>query len=112
MEMVMQSYALSEFISDLRRITQETHEDRVIISGVRPLVQRLALSKVWLKECYPEANSQGGYGVHPLHQEPDHTLIVIAVSWLPGTYMPPHNHGTWAMVAGIDSAEKIFFGSE
>lgn len=107
--MVTQSYALSEFISDLRRITQETHEDRVIISGVRPLVQRLALSKVWLKECYSEANSQDGYGVHLLHQEPDHTLIVIAVSWLPGTYMPPHNHGTWAVVAGIDGAEKNIF---
>jgi predicted metal-dependent enzyme (double-stranded beta helix superfamily) len=106
--MVTQSYALSEFISDLRRITQETHEDRVIICGVRPLVQRLALSKIWLKEGYSEANSQDGYGVHLLHQEPDHTLIVIAVNWLPETYMSPHNHGTWAVVSGIDGAEKIF----
>ena len=36
-------------------------------------------------------------------------LIVITVSWLPGSYMPPYNHGTWAVVVGIGSAKNIFW---
>ena len=48
-------------------------------------------------------------GVHLLHEEPDHTLAIFAVSWLPGRGTPPHDHGTWALVAGVDGPEMNKF---
>lgn len=35
-----------------------------------------------------------GNGVHLLHEEPDHTLAIVAVCWLPGRETRPHDHGT------------------
>ena len=30
---------------------------------------------------------------------------MFAAAWLPGRGPAPHNHGTWAVVAGVDGAE-------
>lgn len=35
-----------------------------------------------------------------------HTLAVFAGAWLPRRGAPPHNHGTWAVVAGVAGAER------
>jgi len=56
-----------------------------------------------------EADPEQGFGVHLLHEEPDHTLAIFAVSWLPGRGTPPHDHGTWALVAGVNGPEMNKF---
>jgi predicted metal-dependent enzyme (double-stranded beta helix superfamily) len=56
-----------------------------------------------------EADAEQGFGVHLLHEEADHTLAIFAVSWLPGRGTPPHDHGTWALVAGVDGPETNKF---
>ncbi len=103
------SYSLESYVDDLRDIAAQTHDDREIISKVRPLARRLALSRSWLTPQHYECNEEQGFGVHLLHEEPDHTLAVFAVSWLPGRGAPPHNHGTWAVVAGVDGPEANGF---
>jgi predicted metal-dependent enzyme (double-stranded beta helix superfamily) len=50
-----------------------------------------------------------GFGLHVLHEEADHTLFVIVAAWLPGRGVAPHNHGTWAVVAGVDGEERNVF---
>ncbi len=102
-------YALDRFVTDLRRITGEARDEKQAISALRPLVQRFALSGTWLEPCHYEADSDQGFGVHLLHEEPGHTLAVFAVSWLPGRGTPPHDHGTWAIVVGVDGPEKNMF---
>lgn len=103
------SYTLDAFVDDLRDISAGAADDREIVSKVRPLARRLALAKTWLKPEHYECNEEQGFGVHLLHEEPDHTLAVFAVSWLPGRGAPPHNHGTWAVVAGVDGPEENSF---
>ena len=103
------SYALDDYVHDLREIAARTNNDREIIGKVRPLARRLALSKRWLKPEHYRCNEEQGFGVHLLHEEPDHSLAVFAVSWLPGRGAPPHNHGTWAVVAGVDGPEENSF---
>jgi len=46
-----------------------------------------------------------------LHRRPadDHALAVFAGAWLPGRGAPPHNHGTWAVVAGVVGRETNVF---
>lgn len=100
---------LSRFVDDLRNITRETSDDAAIIQRVRPLARELALAKTWLRQEHYRCDEAQGFGVHLLHEEPDHTLAVFAASWLPGRGAPPHNHGTWAVVAGVDGPETNVF---
>ena len=55
------------------------------------------------------ADPNQGFGVYLLHEEHDHTLSVFAVSWLPNRGTPPHNHGTWGLVAAVDGCERNDF---
>ena len=100
---------LERFVVDLRNIALKAKEEREIFTRARPLVSELALSKEWVLPRHYEALEEQGNGVHLLHEEPDHTLAIVAVSWLPGRETPPHDHGTWAMVAGVDGPERNVF---
>jgi predicted metal-dependent enzyme (double-stranded beta helix superfamily) len=101
-----ESYSLSDYVADLRQITSNTDDENEIISHVGPLAQRLALDKTWLQKKHYEANPEQGFGAFLLHEEPDHSLAVFVVNWLPGRGAPPHDHGTWAVVAGVEGLEK------
>ncbi len=100
------SYSLPQYVEDLRTITSETSDEDEIISRVGPLAQRVVADKSWLQPKYYETDAEQGFGVHLLHEEPDHSLAVILVNWLPGRGTPPHDHGTWAVVAGIEGVER------
>lgn len=102
-------YTLTEFVQDLRSIAAQTRDAREIIPRVRPLARRLSLLKEWLQQHHYECDLEQGFGVHLLHEEPDHTLAVFAIAWRPGRGAPPHNHGTWAVVTGVDGPERNTF---
>lgn len=101
-----EAYSLQRYFEDLREITSETSDEKEIINRVGPLAQRVVADKSWLQSKYYEADEDQGFGVHLLHEEADHSLAVILVSWLPGRGTPPHDHGTWAVVAGIEGIER------
>jgi predicted metal-dependent enzyme (double-stranded beta helix superfamily) len=107
--MTTTTYALSDFVNDLRAIASATTDPGEIASRVRPLARDLALAKTWLRPQHYTCDEERGFGVHLLHEEPDHTLFVIAAAWLPGRGVNPHNHGTWAVVAGVDGRETNSF---
>ena len=99
------SYSLTQYVDDLRTIVADTGDEAEIIRRVGPLAQRVVADKSWLQPKYYEADEEQGFAVHLLHEEPDHSLAVILVNWLPGRGTPPHDHGTWAVVAGIEGVE-------
>ena len=103
-------YSISNLVTDLRRVVSEASEEGDILSHIRPLARRAALSKdSWLEERFYVANPEQGFAVYLLHEEGDHSLAVFAMSWLPHRGAPPHDHGTWAVVAGVDGPEKNEF---
>lgn len=99
-------YTMQQFVADLRRITSETTNEREILAKVSPLAKRVALSETWRNERVYKADPDQGFGATVLHEEPDHSLLVVAPSWLPGRGTPPHDHGTWAIVIGVDGPER------
>jgi len=104
------AYSIAQLAGDLRKICAQTKDEREILSRARPLARRAALARdSWLKPHMYEADPEQGFGVHLLHEEPDHTLAIFAVSWLPGRGTPPHDHGTWALVTGVDGPEMNKF---
>ncbi|GJL81865.1 MAG: cupin [marine bacterium B5-7] len=100
------TYLLDQYIEDLRRITQETSDEDEIMSQVGPLAQRLAIENSWLQDKHYETDSEQGFGAYMLHEEPDHALAVFVVNWMPGRGAPPHDHGTWAVIAGVEGVER------
>jgi predicted metal-dependent enzyme (double-stranded beta helix superfamily) len=101
---------VTEFVAELRRVCAETRDERAILLRVRPLALRLASRKDdWLTGAMCRPDPEQGFGVHLLHEEPDHTLAVFVASWLPGRGTPPHDHGTWAVIAGMDGDERNDF---
>jgi predicted metal-dependent enzyme (double-stranded beta helix superfamily) len=100
------AYSIPQLVEDLKQIRAQAKDERELMNRVRPLARRAALAKDgWMKPEMYQADAEQGFGVHLLHEEPDHTLAVFAVSWLPGRGTPPHDHGTWAVVAGVDGPE-------
>src|SRR5512144_2308200 len=96
---------IDRFAADLRRITGERHDEQALLAALRPVVRRFALSGIWREPRHCEPDAEQGFGVHLLHEETDHTLAVFAASWMPGRGTPPHDHGTWAIVVGVDGPE-------
>ena len=107
--MTVMAYSLAQFVNDLRAVTAAFKDPREIVSRVRPLAQQLALGKNWLEPRHYVCDPEQGFGAHLLHEQPDHSLAVLVGAWLPGRGAPPHNHGTWAVVAGVDGPEKNIF---
>jgi predicted metal-dependent enzyme (double-stranded beta helix superfamily) len=103
------AHTLAEFVGHLRAITAGTRDPREITERVRPRARSLALARAWLRPAHYAGDAEQGFGVHVLHEEPDHSLLVFAAAWLPGRGAPPHNHGTWAVVAGVDGYERNTF---
>ena len=104
------NYSISQLVADVKRVCAQFDDERQILSHVRPLARRAALSKsTWLEDRMYRPMPTQGFGVHLIHEEPDHTIAILAVSWLPDRGAPPHDHGTWAVVAGVDGPEKNEF---
>ncbi|MDA9983411.1 cysteine dioxygenase family protein [Gammaproteobacteria bacterium] len=102
-------YELGAFISDLRSIASENLDEREILCRVGPLAKKVALDKSWLKPEHYDVNSGESFRSNLLHVEEDQSLFVVAVSWLPGKGTPAHDHGTWAVVVGVDGPERNVF---
>lgn len=101
------SESFEQFVNDLRSAASGLTDDRDAIRAVVPLVKRMAENEgSWLKPHHYKCAEEQGFGVHLLHEEPDHSLAVFAFSWLPGRGAPPHDHATWAVVAGVDGQER------
>ena len=106
----MVAYTIAQLVEDLRRVQATACDEREILRQVRPLALKAAQAKeCWLTEALYGASDEQGFGVHMLHEEPDHSLAVMAIAWLPGRGAVPHDHGTWAVVAGVDGPERNDF---
>jgi predicted metal-dependent enzyme (double-stranded beta helix superfamily) len=104
------SYGVEALVADLRRIRADCATEHDVIARVRPIARRAALAKdTWFEPRMLNPDPVQGYSPYVLHEEPDHTLAVIAVSWCPGRGTPAHDHGTWAVVAGVDGPETNTF---
>jgi predicted metal-dependent enzyme (double-stranded beta helix superfamily) len=103
-------FGIDQLAAELRRVCGQTRDEKEILLEVRRLAGRAAAGKqAWLKDYMYQADAEQGFGVHMLHEEPDHTLAIFALSWLPDRGTLPHDHGTWAVVVGVDGPERNEF---
>lgn len=101
-------YSLKRLVGDLRFLRAQAADDAEMAEQVPELAKRMVLARhTWLRPnmCIPNAADSNAAGVYQLHEEPDHSLAIFVVTWLPGDETPPHDHGTWAVIAGLDGHE-------
>ena len=99
-------YSVATFVEDVRAATADARGEAALVERAKPLLLRLAQTSSWMRPQLYECDAEQGFGVTVLHEEPDHGLWLVAVCWLPGCGAPPHNHGTWAVVAGVNGEEE------
>jgi len=96
---------VSNLVADLKTALAGIDDPADAVARVTPLVEKLAADTSWVEPAYYECDEEQGFGINILNEEPDHTLLVEVISWLPGRGVAPHDHQTWGVVVGIDGAE-------
>ena len=94
--------SLSDFISLMKEVTAQGGRPDEIMAKLREPARRLALSRSWI-------DRRLAMGLEPgrnlVHEEPDHSLAILLVKWRAGSRAPAHDHGTWALIAGVEGEE-------
>ena len=103
-------FNIERLVAELRAARAAAGGEHELLARVRVLARRAAMRRDdWLRPemCVPDAEQ--GFGICVLHEEVDHQLAVFVASWLPNRGTPPHDHGTWAVVAGLEGTERNSF---
>src|SRR5262249_9671559 len=101
-------YSVKRLVEDMKELREGGADAAAMVGAVPDLAKRLMLMKHnWLRPymCEPHPTDRASAGIYKLHEEDDHSLAVFVVTWLPGDETPPHDHGTWAVVAGLEGSE-------
>ena len=63
----MNNYSVENYIKDIRKVIIEEASQKSITERIKPLAQRLAEEKNWIKPEYYNVNDEQGFGLHLLH---------------------------------------------
>ena len=101
-----QAPAVERLVTALKEVTATTDDPREVLSRAEPLVRAMAEDRSWVRPEFYDCDEAQGFGIHVLNEEPDHSLFIEAIAWLPGRGVAPHDHQTWGIVVGIDGVER------
>ena len=94
----------------VRRLIDEARtieKDGVTRASLEKIGGRLS-SLASRAELFPQEEFPLGAegGIYRLSEDPDHRFALYASAGGPGKKVPPHNHTTWAIIAGVHGAER------
>jgi len=100
--------AVSQAIDRMRVLERELGISPAMLERVKPLVLNLASRReLFPREDFP---LPGGKSViYRLAEDADHRFALYMSCGVPNKRVPPHNHTTWAVIAGVDGEEENFF---
>ncbi len=97
---------VSAAIAEVRAITGGGPLDRARLSQVLELLKGLAARRdLWNAADFPGPDEESRQARYLITEEPDQTFALYLNTMLPGRRIPPHNHTTWACIAGIEGEE-------
>ncbi len=97
---------VSAAIAKVRTITGSGPLDRFRLSQVLELLKGLAARRdLWSAADFPGPDEESRQARYLITEEPDQTFALYLNTMLPGRRIPPHNHTTWACIAGIEGEE-------
>jgi rhodanese-related sulfurtransferase/predicted metal-dependent enzyme (double-stranded beta helix superfamily) len=95
--------AVRHLVDEARRIEQNG-VNRTTLEKIGGLLAALASRA----ELFPQDEFPLGAdgGIYRLSEDPDHRFALYASAGGAGKKVPPHNHTTWAIIAGVHGAER------
>jgi rhodanese-related sulfurtransferase/predicted metal-dependent enzyme (double-stranded beta helix superfamily) len=100
--------AVAETVARVREIEREKGVTQAALAEIKSLIIELAARS----ELFPSAHFpvRGGAGaIYRLAEDPDRRFALYASAGVPGKAQPPHNHTTWAVIAGVFGDEHNVF---
>ncbi len=98
--------AVDTAIAKIKAIVAAAPLERDHLTAILAEVKGLAVRReFWGNEYFAEPDAESRQARHLIHEEADHTFALYLNVMLPGRRIPPHDHTTWACVAGIEGEE-------
>ncbi len=101
--------AVAQTIETVRGILAHGEPDRETLERVKTALVALAMrSRLFPLEHFPVPPGKRG-GIYHLAEDADGGLALYGSAGAPGKAQPPHNHTTWAAIAGVHGEEHNVF---
>jgi 3-mercaptopropionate dioxygenase len=98
--------ALGSFVNAVEPVIRQSHEPKVIVTAIEPLLRRLVSEPGWLKEKYRFGIASSAYAQYLLYRPSDHAFSVVSFVWNPGEGSPIHDHCTWGVIGQYEGEEE------
>lgn len=99
--------AVAETVAKVREIEREQGVTRTALEAIEAELIALTRHKDLFDQAHfpnPEPGSKAK--LYVLSEDDDHRFPLYLTCALPGGAVRPHNHGTWAVVAGLEGCEE------
>ena len=101
--------AIEQALGRVRRIEAELGVTKAALDALKPVLIDLAgRGELFPPEHFPVA-PEGHGRVYRLAEDSDRRFALYASAGFPGKAQPPHNHTTWAVIAGVFGDEHNVF---
>ena len=101
--------AVAETIARARAGVEGDAPARVTLAAIKaPMIALAASDDLFPAEHFPPGDETFG-GMYRLSEDADRRYALYASAERPGFKAPPHNHTTWAVIAGVRGAEHNVF---
>lgn len=99
--------AVAEVVNKVRQIEHEHGVTRDALERIRTVLIELARrTDLFPESDYPSPREEERSLLYLLSEDPDHRFALYLSTGVPGRASPPHNHTTWAAIAGIGGEEE------
>src|SRR5258707_2124134 len=100
--------AVQDTLARLRGIERDQGVTREALGAMKAaLIELASRSELFPAEHFPTLDGRGS--IYRLSEDPDRRFALYASAGVPGKAAPPHNHTTWAVIAGVFGDEHNVF---
>jgi rhodanese-related sulfurtransferase/predicted metal-dependent enzyme (double-stranded beta helix superfamily) len=101
--------AIADLIAKVKRVEAEHGVTPQALDRIKPLLVALATrDELFPRDHFTVPGADKGR-IYRLAEDPDHRFALYASAGVPGKRQPPHNHSTWASIAGVYGQEHNVF---
>ncbi|MFQ5995730.1 MAG: hypothetical protein ACE5K1_11635 [Acidiferrobacterales bacterium] len=98
---------VSQAVEEVRAIEHDQSVTPDSLQRIKAvLVELAAHAELFSKSDYPSPTKEEKSLMYLISEDKDHRFALYLSTGVPGRSSPPHNHTTWAVIAGIDGEEE------
>ena len=102
--------AVRACLDDAKAVVRENGVNRAALERVKARLLALAARRDLFRHAlFPVLDPTRRSGIYLLAEDDDHAFALYVVAEVEGNLSPPHDHTTWAVIAGIEGEERNRF---